>query len=353
MRLLNHKDKIYIEFISKSKIVKKSLNLNYNSKNLKYVSNTLLPIFKKLLDSKQNMQILQTKRINSKISKSEIKLSEICDISIANLSKYAKPTTLNSAKFAYKKIREFFGDKKLKFCDEIEIEKFIFEIRKKLSPRSVNLILAYLSYAFSNATRLNLISKNPLKNIKKPKITRTQKTIFTIRQIYKILKNSTNELKIFLYIAFFSGARCGEILALNYEDFDIKNHTIKISKNLTRFGLLTPKNGNFREIYAPKILLNFIEKLPQKSGKIFTKDYFGMYYEFKKFLKKIKIPSFGLHTIRHTYVSLLIKNSISPLFIAKNLGHSNLTQINCVYSQMFFDDVDTKAFEKSIKNFYL
>ena len=78
-----------------------------------------------------------------------------------------------------------------------------------------------------------------------------------------------------------------------------------------------------------------------------------MYYEFKKFLKKIKIPSFGLHTIRHTYVSLLIKNSISPLFIAKNLGHSNLTQINCVYSQMFFDDVDTKAFEKSIKNFYL
>lgn len=48
MRLTNHKNKIYLEFLSTSKIIKKSLNLPYTKQNLKYAKTTLLPIFKKL-----------------------------------------------------------------------------------------------------------------------------------------------------------------------------------------------------------------------------------------------------------------------------------------------------------------
>lgn len=48
MQLIDHNDTIYLEFLSKSKIIKKSLNLTYNKENLKYAQTTLLPIFQKL-----------------------------------------------------------------------------------------------------------------------------------------------------------------------------------------------------------------------------------------------------------------------------------------------------------------
>lgn len=348
MQLINYKNKIYLEFVSNSKIIKKSLGLEYNPKNLKYAETTLMPIFDKLKN--QNLKLFSNK-IKTKITcKENYKLSEIFDLCFDNLKITAKISTINSAKFAFSKVLNILGDLELKFCNEDKFQKMIYNLKEQnLSPRTIRLILSYLNYAFLNAQKRKIIKENPIKNLKKPKISRTHKKIFSQNEIEKILKFAKNELKIFLYIAFYTGARCGEILALKKDDVNFINKTIKISKNQTRFELTTPKNGNERVVYMPKKLSNFLQNIFEnfKKDKIFCVDYFQIYRDFKMLLLSLKIQiSGGLHLTRHTYATILLKNSISPLFIANNLGHANLTELNCTYSQILYDNVDIKRVEK-------
>lgn len=219
-----------------------------------------------------------------------------------------------------------------------------------LSPRTIHLIISYLNLAFKKALNLGIITKNPALNLKKPRILRTHKTLFTKAQILSLLKNAKDELKLFLYIAFYTGARSGEILALTKDDINLQNLTILISKNQTRFELTTPKNGNSRLIHIPKQLLNYLSKtihlLPEK--KLFKSDYFQIYYKFKALLKALNFTNTGLHITRHCYATILLSNQVSPIFIAKNLGHLNLKEINQTYSHYVFNKKELNFLEKAL-----
>lgn len=352
MQLINHNDTIYLEFLSNSKIIKKSLNLTYNKENLKYAQSTLLPIFQKLYLIKIKSPLKQISK--SKPTKNNSKLlSQICLKVMQNLSLCSKQTTIKSASYAYKRIFDFISDKAIASYSPDELQTAIFKMQKaSLSPKTIHLIISYLNLAFKKAQALHLITQNPLALIKKPKLYKKQKSLPAINEIKTLLSSATNELKRFLYIAFYTGARSGEILALNKEDLNLKNSYVSINKNKTRYELTSPKNGNQRVVLIPKKLKDFLKTdlLNLKSDTLFTKDYFQIYYEFKKLLKKLKFRSFGLHITRHYYTTILLKNNISPIFIAKNLGHSNLTQINQTYSHYFFDKKEILALEK-VMNF--
>ena len=159
----------------------------------------------------------------------------------------------------------------------------------------------------------------------------------------RILQSAKSDLKMFLYFAFYTGARAGEILALTWGD--IRNDKIIISKNKQQNGIIdTPKNGKSREVFILKPLSDFIATLDFGANDeyIFKKHYANFEINFKKLLKKIGYKVQGLHATRHTFISLCVSARVDLMLIQKMVGHSNLEMIYKVYSH-YLDSANKKS----------
>lgn len=334
MNLIKHRNKIYIEFIQNNSVIKRSLGLPYAKENIKYAKKYILPLCQWFTVGNNNKT-----------------LKELCNEILFQKQINAKITTFQTAKYAINRFFDFVEDKQIDQYTNLDIQHAVSKmINAKLSVKTIALLFVYPKQAFKIAKELNLISKIPISKIKFPKKSLySKKHVFTKAQICKILSSATGELKLFLLIAFYSGARSGEILALKRHDIDFKKGTISISKNQTRYELTTPKNGISREIVIPKELKKLISEKDLQNENLFTTTYFQLYYQFKKLLKSLDIPHVGLHSTRHTYITHLIHNKISPIYIANNVGHSNLNLINSVYSHFLLDNNEIKKLNKSLK----
>ena len=378
MEIINQNDKIYIKFQSKNKIVKHSLKLDFNAKNLKYATKTLLPIFEKIALSSEfglnstNMANKYTKTKNSakttqnlaqtttnkpkfQIQSTQIPskphlLSHFCAIYFSQIRIYAKISTIKIATYAINRFFDFSLDLPIKAYRTSHFQDVITAMKRaNLSNTTINLIFSYLKSIFKIAINHGAISTNPFSLIKKPINFPKQKHCFTKEQIKLLLNSADSELQTFLYIAFYTGARSGEILALCKDDFDFSADKININKNQTRFCLTTPKNGKSRTINLLQPLKKHILSLNLTNDRLFTKDYFQIYYEFKKLLALLGLPPRGLHATRHSFCSHLLQNGISAPLVAHTLGHSNLDMVNRVYSHFLENKSDLRNLNRAMK----
>ena len=377
MEIINHNGKIYIKFQSKNKIVKHSLKLDFNAKNLKYATKTLLPIFEKIalacefglngtsiasknakIKAKNSAKITDKNGINKvkfQIQSAQIPskprlLSHFCAIYFAQLRTYAKISTLKTAVYAINRFFDFMPDMSVKSYAHADLQNVIIAMqRANLSNTAINLILSYINCAFKIARNHGVVATNPLSLVKKPTKIPAQRQCFTKEQIKNLLSVSDGELQTFLYIAFYTGARSGEILALCKEDFDFSADKITISKNQTRFCLTTPKNGKSRTINLLSPLKEHISRLNLPSGRIFSSDYFAMLYKFKKLLSVLKLPLRGLHATRHSFCSHLLYGGVAMPLVAHTLGHANLDMVNRVYSHFLENRTDLRNLNRAMR----
>ena len=272
-------------------------------------------------------------------------LEYFCNLSTKLKSSSLKPTTLHTRKSLHKTLFKFFPKIPLSKLTKIHIYEAINKlISQKLKPSTIKQIISYAKDGFNLALELGIVSKNPIPN-RLPKLKPTIKTNKTIKMqdIKKLLNHSKGELKIFLYFAFFTGARASEILAITKNDINFKKNYITISKNATRFGLCTTKNGQSRKIFLPLTLKQIIIESNFSS---FKKDYFAIYYQFKKLKKLLNIKIGNIHSARHTYASICLHNNINLPFIAELLGHNNINMISKVYSHNIHSLKEQKKLSK-------
>ena len=188
----------------------------------------------------------------------------------------------------------------------------------------------------------NVVSK--VEPFVKPKI-KKQIAIWELSTFQKFLSViDSEEYKTFFMLLYYTGARLGEALALNYLDFNFNFKTITISKSLSEktnqgaFIITTPKNvASQRVIELPNILLkqinDYATNYPQsKTNKFF----FGnnnlplattsLRRNFKQWIIKSNVQPIRLHDFRHSHASMLISLGANIVLISKRLGHSD-TQI--------------------------
>lgn len=150
--------------------------------------------------------------------------------------------------------------------------------------------------------------------------------------MHTLLREAKGELKTFLYLAFYTGARVGEILALRWENIGL--NTIDIKKTKHANGELgTPKTGKSRTILCPEPLKKYLSSLEQTEDFVLKLNYHSARRNFQQLLKNLGYEIQGLHATRHTFTSLLVQNNVSPTLIAQMLGHSSLTMINNIYAK--------------------
>ncbi len=215
-----------------------------------------------------------------------------------------------------------------------------FKKYKKNTLMSLNALLkSFLEFCESE----RFLSQNPyfditLKNAQEAKAIDP----FSLEEIKSLIENAPSlRLKAFLVVAFFTGLRTGEQLALFWSDIDFENKKIHIDKSLNLSGGITsPKNKpSIRQVDllepVEKILKELKASEPANKKMIFlsipkrTQEFQLM---FKKLLKALNLKDRKLYTTRHTFASLMLSQGEEAMWVSKMLGHKDLNTTYKTYS---------------------
>ena len=164
-----------------------------------------------------------------------------------------------------------------------------------------------------------------------------------------------NALYTFFMLAFYTGARKGEINALKWSD--LEGNLLHVRRSVAQkikgksFVETPPKNkSSYRDIMLPKVLTECLQehkKLSQTFGG-FSEDWriCGgdnilsdnlLFCRNKKYATQAGLPRITIHEFRHSHASLLINAGINIKEISRRLGHSTVEMTWGVYSHLYPD----------------
>lgn len=151
---------------------------------------------------------------------------------------------------------------------------------------------------------------------------------------------------------FYTGARIGELLALSWNEVNLKDRTITIKKtyNNHHHVLTTPKTiQSYRTVLLPDKCYSSILDLralhEQCEGFTDDKFLFGFDKPFDdnkihrytdKWIKQAGVKKIRIHDFRHSHISLLINMGFDAFQISKRTGNS-ISVINSNYAHLFSD----------------
>jgi integrase len=112
------------------------------------------------------------------------------------------------------------------------------KLEKKLSSRTVRYIYTVLNAMVKQAAKDELIGKNVVSKVQKPKLVKTHEMVTLsateVKKILSVIKNE--EHHAFFKLAFASGLRRSELLGLAWSNVDFKKQTITVEQTVIRTG---------------------------------------------------------------------------------------------------------------------
>ncbi len=155
-----------------------------------------------------------------------------------------KQTSLNSLENVFNSIFSVMGLKesdKLKKITQERISRYHEATLKLYKKNTIHNLNANLKSFLEFCKTEGFMEQSPyfaitLKNAKEAKAIEP----FSLEEVKTLMENAQGlRLKAFLMVAFFTGMRTGEQLALLWEDIDFNNKTITINKSLNELGQIT------------------------------------------------------------------------------------------------------------------
>lgn len=269
-----------------------------------------------------------------------------------HIKPYFKDTNLN--KLSYEHIFEFREHLKTKSKKQ--------NSNSTLSPNTVNKIMILLKKIFDTGVRKSLIDKNPVNNLRKLPISKPTISFWSVeefKEFRKLITNDETSYDLFFTIAFFTGMRMGEILALNWYDVNLIKSTIHVTKtayfinNVNHINSTKTRAGT-RLITINKKLTEMLTDWKEKQKdllKEFTKDTESLQIiqstpiaitknmvdkKFKQILSRNNnLKKIRIHDLRHSHASLLINQGEDYLVVKERLGHASITTTIDTYSHLY------------------
>lgn len=207
--------------------------------------------------------------------------------------------------------------------------------------KTLNNCLIPLRGVFATAIEGKHISDNPLQNVKNKKVQLDIPDPFSRDEMNTLLdwlKNNLEDINIFYYwyyeLAFWTGCRPSELIALRWSDIDWFNDTMRITKSRVRG---VEKNVTKTHV-AREVCLNDRSKSALKAIKSLrlSNAYVMICPETMEPFFNEKPPRLRLvdamqscmirhrpaYNARHTYATMLLMDGVNPVFVADQLGHS-------------------------------
>lgn len=220
-----------------------------------------------------------------------------------------------------------------------------------LSAKSINETRNVLMQIFQRAVLDEAIDKNPIALVQRAKQNHNEPKPFNVAEIRAILSCLDEPFKQFYQFAFYTGLRVGELIALRWQDVDLVNSVAHIRVNVTGGKEKEPKTrGSIRKVELNKMaidsLIDIQNQSTSKLHRVFndprTDNGFkyadGLRkYVWKPALKRAKVTYRPPIFCRHTYASLMLSQGENPMWVAKQMGHSDWGMIRKVYGRWISD----------------
>jgi integrase len=232
-----------------------------------------------------------------------------------------------------------------------DIRALLLGLHKKgLSRATLALVRDVLNGPMSYAVDEEIIASNPVSGvIKRLNLKRDKRTAIEplTREEVKLFLDTCEahhpEFYPFFLCAFRTGARLGELLALQWGDVDWNGRFIEVRRSYKIHRVSPTKTGKVRRVDMSDHLTETLQALytarkreALKEGKgepveiVFHKN--GEHMEqnfirhiFKRILRKAGIREIRFHDIRHTYASLLLSDGQSPVYVKEQMGHHSIS----------------------------
>lgn len=230
-----------------------------------------------------------------------------------------------------------FGDMRLDEIKVTAIKKWQSEMLKSgLSPNRVHNIRTVFFGILKDAESDGLIDENPFAKVDGIAKRRTEIHPFTLEEVKVILNEADGWFKNLLTLAFFSGMRTGEMLALTWDDINFVSNKININKSI-RHGISgDPKTvSSIREIDMLPVVQKALREQYALTGlksKTVFETRFGRGFScasgvtqihWHPLIKRCLLSKRDFYHTRHSFATMMIGAGEDILWVASMLGHAD------------------------------
>lgn len=281
----------------------------------------------------------------------DMKFEDFWKMYCADMETRLREHTMRTKKYIVElKILPYFGNKRVNDITAADIRQWQNELIKMgYSPTYLKTINNQLSAIFNYAVRYYDLKSNPCAKAGSMGKSKAEEMDFwTGEEFRKFIDSVMN--KRLSYMAFmtlyWTGMRMGELLALTYDDINLEEKTISITKSYQRLKgkdvITQPKTPkSIRIITMPDFLADeFREYCSHLYGIMknerlfhFTKSH--MEHCMAAGIEKSGVKRIRLHDLRHSHASMLVDMGVAPLEIAERLGHEKVETTLNTYSHLY------------------
>lgn len=234
-----------------------------------------------------------------------------------------------------KSIKPIIGKIDINSISIVELEKVQKELASKLAPKTVNWYIHIIKSIYNNAISKDIFSgKNPCVKVKELKVDNSRDRFLSHDEVKQLLDMiSVDEvLSLFCNISLCTGGRLETILNITKKDINLGDNTINLKdlKNESSYrGFINDKTKellkkHIKELKANEYIFSKSEiKYPtrtiQRKLKPMLDELFNQGLDSKDIKNRVVI-----HTLRHTFASLLAIKGTPILTIQKLLNHKDI-----------------------------
>lgn len=225
---------------------------------------------------------------------------------------------------------------------DIEIAKIttstLLEViaKQSWSAKTRNNAIGPLRNVFDLAHTDGFIDSNPAAKLKNAKVQKPEPDPLTIEEVNMVLEwmSKTSEWKNYFEVAFFTGMRTSELIALTWGDVDFHNRLIRVQRAKVRTRTKGTKTSTIRDI---ELSTRAIQALTRQKSHTFLRGEEVFIHPFtgnpifndkaprlfwESALKACGLRHRAAYQTRHTCISLWLMAGANPMWVARQAGHS-------------------------------
>ncbi|MCM1578477.1 MAG: site-specific integrase [Ruminococcus sp.] len=300
---------------------------------------------------------------------SDIRLADFAEIYLEAMADKLSPTVYGGyVKTMREMILPELGELKMAVIKPLHVQKFVRTLSSRqkrrrdgtvdvgggvISASTVKRRLCVLQSMFTFAVKMGLLESSPAdsKRLSLPKPVKPHTEIFTMQEtslMLNALKYEPLQFRVLIYLAVFSGAREGELVALRFSDIDFDVGKLTISRSAYKLTgepvkLKSPKSSRTRSVALNPMCLMLIDELREQrqfalgnanedfDDWLFHGNNGGIMNpytpsrQFTAFLRRRGLSHRKFHALRHTSATLLLYNGTDIKTVQERLGHADFT----------------------------